>query len=440
MPKNPHPHVSWRNGRPRFQPGKDLRAMGLKSTDLRWPEDPPADWSPDNLLPGEKHEGRWFTRGEAVDWSERFQARLKEQRRANASKRGRPSGKPARRIYTVAQMLDEWQRSPKFINPPPIGYSENTKRDYRQKLGIIESDHSLIWNAPVSALEQPAVRAMFEEIWESRGLASANGAVRVLSSAISWAQLRGRAKISVNPALRIKMELPPPRVRFGSRKEIETLVATADAIGKPWLGDMVVLGVWTGQRQADRLALVDKGLLNGRRIFRQRKSGAVVAVRDVPMLEARLQAARERRAAVRAQALLAARTDKERARVELVFSHVILDETRWVPLKRFHYSHLFGELRDQAVKGVKDPAGRFLVEPCPSLKSFWDLDLRDTAVTWMALAGATIPEIIAVTGHTLESATRVLKHYLARHPEMADSAMGKMVHWFEAGGETEIGL
>jgi hypothetical protein len=89
---------------------------------------------------------------------------------------------------------------------------------------------------------------------------------------------------------------------------------------------------------------------------------------------------------------------------------------------------------------VKNEDGSWKVEPCPSLADFWDLDLRDTAVTWMALAGATVPEIIAVTGHTLESATRILKHYLARHPEMADSAMRKMVEWYDGGGETEIGL
>lgn len=29
--------------------------------------------------------------------------------------------------------------------------------------------------------------------------------------------------------------------------------------------------------------------------------------------------------------------------------------------------------------------------------------------------------------------------YLASHPEMADSAIHKMVVWYEAGGETEFG-
>lgn len=63
--------------------------------------------------------------------------------------------------------------------------------------------------------------------------------------------------------------------------------------------------------------------------------------------------------------------------------------------------------------------------------------IGDAAATWMALAGATIPGIISVSGQT---ATRILKHYLARHPEMADSAIGKMLAWYEGGGETEMGL
>ena len=40
---------------------------------------------------------------------------------------------------------------------------------------------------------------------------------------------------------------------------------------------------------------------------------------------------------------------------------------------------------------------------------------------------ATVPEIISITGHTPQSATRILRHYLAQHPEMADSAIRKMV-------------
>ncbi|MDZ7822614.1 MAG: hypothetical protein U5K75_00245 [Ahrensia sp.] len=103
----------------------------------------------------------------------------------------------------------------------------------------------------------------------------------------------------------------------------------------------------------------------------------------------------------------------------------------WQPLTRKSYT-------TQILTKVKAHAAA--ISGLASLANFLDLDLRDTSVTWMALAGCEIPEIVSVTGHTLESATQILKHYLARHPEMADSAITKMIKWYEADGETEIGL
>ncbi|TVP94061.1 MAG: hypothetical protein EA338_13150 [Roseinatronobacter sp.] len=50
-------------------------------------------------------------------------------------------------------------------------------------------------------------------------------------------------------------------------------------------------------------------------------------------------------------------------------------------------------------------------------------DLRGTAVTLMAEAGCTVPQIVAVTGHTLESATRILERYMARTSRMAEAAI-----------------
>jgi hypothetical protein len=249
------------------------------------------------------------------------------------------------------------------------------------------------------------------------------------------------------------MKTPPPRVRFGRRIEIETLLAVADHLKWSEMGDMVMLGVWTGQRQADRLQMVDKGLLNKRRIFRQAKTGAIVAVLQAPELEQRMEASQKRRQAA-----------------GIVNKRVILDEQDWQPFPDDdgdRYRKRYAELRAIAAKGIMDeaateklqakwraegrnsePAVVWIVKPCPSLlgdeetglQPLQEGDLRDTAVTWMALSGATIPEIISITGHTPESATRILKHYLARHPEMADSAIKKMVDWYDADGETEFGL
>ena len=79
------------------------------------------------------------------------------------------------------------------------------------------------------------------------------------------------------------------------------------------------------------------------------------------------------------------------------------------------------------------------LEPCRTLtwmeegERQWkrDQDLRDTAVTWLARAGCTLPEIASITGHSLRSIHQILQHYLAITPELADSAIAKLVAWME---------
>ena len=54
-------------------------------------------------------------------------------------------------------------------------------------------------------------------------------------------------------------------------------------------------------------------------------------------------------------------------------------------------------------------------------------DLRGTAVTRLALAGCTVAEIAAVTGHSLKDVDRILDvHYLGGRKELARSAITKL--------------
>ncbi len=48
-------------------------------------------------------------------------------------------------------------------------------------------------------------------------------------------------------------------------------------------------------------------------------------------------------------------------------------------------------------------------------------DLRGTAVTRLAEAGCTVPEIASITGHTLKSAATILERYRARTPKQASA-------------------
>ena len=55
-------------------------------------------------------------------------------------------------------------------------------------------------------------------------------------------------------------------------------------------------------------------------------------------------------------------------------------------------------------------------------------DIRGTAVTRLALAGCTVPEIATITGHSLRDVEIILDaHYLSRDGGLAESAVAKRV-------------
>ena len=51
---------------------------------------------------------------------------------------------------------------------------------------------------------------------------------------------------------------------------------------------------------------------------------------------------------------------------------------------------------------------------------------RDTAATRLALAGCTVAEIRAITGHTLKTEHNALKHDLALDDRMADAGVAQL--------------
>ncbi len=122
-----------------------------------------------------------------------------------------------------------------------------------------------------------------------------------------------------------------------------------------------------------------------------------------PELASRLEAAKQRRREWRVN-----------------YTHVILDEKTRRPFEKDWYRKVYREVREEAEKS------------CASLKDLRDQDLRDTAVTWLGRAGCGKFEIAAITGHTLTSIDNILKHYLGLHPDLARSAIGKLVDWYES--------
>ena len=408
------PHISWRDGRPRFQPGPKIRKLGFKGEDLRHPIG-----------------GAWLSLEEATDWAEARDRDIQKRRGAVAA--AKQAGKRAPRLpplkgapahlLSIEDLYERWMASPRMKGDvEAVGrkvmkaVAPKTRDDYRKKMNVLAGYDPELYVSPAEALSKPVLYGLYERLWEDRGLATARGSIAVLSSALSWGLRRGLLPRlnGLNPAHGLGMETPDGRVRALTPAEVRAFVAACDGQGRPEIGDSILLGVWTGQRQSDRLGLLDAGVLDGRRYFRQAKTAAIVEVKAAPELEGRLAAAKARRAAWTVQP-----------------THVIVDEsvtpdnagkTDWQlrkPFKADWYRHVFAELRAEAAKTT------------PSLADARDSDLRDTAVTWLARAGCTHMEIAQVTGHSLQSIHLILKHYLARHREIGDNAIDKMVEWFD---------
>lgn len=391
-------HIDWRNGRPRFSPGPGLRAQGFKHFDLKHPD------------------GRWFSQGEALDWSNEFR-RAQQAARAESAPVAVPAvfAAPAARqavTYPLSQLFEDWFKSPRVLNrkdgsPRPPA----TIKDYKQKARVIENFDPDMWASEISALDQPICYGLYEDLWQNKGLATARGALTILGMAISWGMRSGRVKgLTMNPARDLDMQQPKARARFITRPEFDHLVAIAEGekFKRPDFADMLFCGVWTSQRQTDRLNLQLSAFRNGRFVVRQSKTQAVVNPPVAPAYKARMDAAAERRKV---------------KKIISPFAH--LNESTWAPWNHWTYRQLFSEIRAEAAKEM------------PSCATIMEKDLRATGVTWMALAKNTLPQICAVSGHSLQAAHIILKHYLQIHPEMATTAIGNLVEWYENGSNAD---
>jgi integrase len=159
------------------------------------------------------------------------------------------------------------------------------------------------------------------------------------------------------------------------------------AVASRPLQDALVLALCTGQRQGDLLRLTWAAYDGASLRLRQRKRGAAVTMPVSGTLKA----------------LLDARKGRKRGAV------TILTNTEGKPWTEDGFRSSWAKAFAKAKLG--------------------DLhfhDLRGTAVTRLALAGCTIPEIAAITGHSPDDAGKILRaHYLGGQAELAESAIVK---------------
>ncbi|MDF3073003.1 MAG: putative phage integrase family protein [Alphaproteobacteria bacterium] len=101
---------------------------------------------------------------------------------------------------------------------------------------------------------------------------------------------------------------------------------------------------------------------------------------------------------------------EELAQTPRAAATIVISEATGLPYREDHFRHQFARLRRLA--GL------------PNETQF--RDLRRTAVVRLAEAGCTVPEISAISGHTIERTAQILEVYLPRTGAVAANAIAKL--------------
>lgn len=373
------PYLKWRVGRPRWEPGPGLRAAGFPGRDLK------------------DGAGRWLDQSAAIAAADELNAQVAAWRTGAAPRRRKfREAQPER---TLDALWRAYQASPFWAD-----LAATTQRDYANKARVILD---VMGGERVAAVRKSHMQALWQRLHTERGHAMANGVMAVARLLFSHALLHEWA--TDNPVKEIRMTGLPPRLVVWTPSEIAHFIADADKAGDAEIADAVIIALHSGQRQGDVLAL-DMPEIEGHRVLlRQSKTGQRIAVPYTDALTERLADIRRRRNQGRVVAIAGTR------------AHLIVDK-RGEPYKSDWFRSEFRRVRSTAA------------EKMPSLLERQFLDLRDTAVTRLALAGCTLPEICAITGHQLATATHVLKHYLALDDRMAAAGIARLKTWMAAEG------
>lgn len=404
------PHVRRAaEGRPRFDPGPNLRALGwTRSHDLKHPD------------------GRWFTIEEAMAFSAAIKAEAATRASARAagkrlarlpqqgSRLGRTLGELAEAVFALPEFKGERIVTGKRVRK---GLAPKTVTGYRKCAAAVEKACTRmaearaaesLWDAPAAAFTPKLMNSLIDAIEVHSGLHQARACRAFLSQL--WSRLAGEEP-GADPLLFRRIEqLPVPegRVRPWTVEELAVMVRTADNLSqhapgcpdRPELGDMMILGAMTVLRQNDRLQLTavqDIGTHWLVATSKGRRSGKRVKLLKTPVLAARLAAAHERRKAHTVQ-----------------WPHLVIDEQEQRPFhpEGDHYRKLFATVRKAAAKIL------------PACAGITDQDLRDTAQTWLYRQGVDEKIIARLAAHSAQTAAAMQeRHYIERDGTEADAGL-----------------
>jgi integrase len=278
------------------------------------------------------------------------------------------------RAGTFMTIIAQYKAAPEFT-----ALAASTRRAYLIYIKLIEEEFG---DMPVAALADRRVRGDFKDWRDSfaKTPRKADYAWTTLARIFSFAKDRGI--IAINPCERGgRLYVADRRDKIWSERDIAAVLS----VGSREIQLALILALWSGQRQGDLLRLPWSAYDSPYIRLRQSKGG--------------------RRVALPAGTPLRAMLDTTERRGPLILTNTV--GRPWTS--------------DGFRTSWRKACGR------AGVTGLTFHDLRGTAVVRLAIAGASVPQIAAVTGHSLKDVEAILDaHYLGRDIQLAEAAVLKL--------------
>jgi len=298
-----------------------------------------------------------------------------------------------RHVGLCAGLIRAYLTSPDFVNL----LAPSTQKEYRRLLTAIEAKFGTV---PIAAMADPRFAGdaleWRDEIATTKPREADNRMI-VFGRLLSWG--KKRHKISANVLEGYE------RIYRTDRSDkiwLPEHIAAMQQVANPELWPVFLGGLYTGLRQGD-LRKLPWSAYDGQaitwNITKRRKGSAGVKLR-IPCTNA-----------------LRSLLDSLPRRGPLIFT-----TTTGRAWQKRYLARQFEVARARAGEGL------------PEIADLHFHDLRGTAITMLAEAGATVPEIAAITGHSYRTITSILERYLPRTKHLAEMAIAKL----ENSGRTDF--
>lgn len=301
----------------------------------------------------------------------------------------------------VSALVESYKKSRRYL-----ALAVRTRKDYDYYL-----DRICEWAEGTRAADISA--KMVQDLYEVTREKSPRKAayiVQVLRLLFSHAEREDIIPKNSNPATKPGIDYKASKGRLWTPDDVTHFIATADKMGYQAIGTALQINEWIGQRRGDLISLTMNAYRGGVFYIRQSKTGAEVAlpVDMVPQLKQRIEAQ-----------VAANRKKSGKDRDNAIVGTSLIQQKNRMPYTGDGFMTAFEKVLIHAI-GER-----------PSMKGLVFKDMRHTAVTRLAEAGATVQQIASITGHTFKSAQEIIDRYNIRTTTMAREAFQRRLD-FEA--------